>query len=68
MCAEEHQVSAGLGSAVAECLVKNHPVPMDLVGMPDSFGESGEPGELMERYGMSAEQIVLKAKNVISKK
>jgi len=68
VCAEEHQVSGGLGSAVAECLVKNHPVPMEFVGMPDSFGESGQPGELMERYGMSAEQIVLKAKNVISKK
>lgn len=68
VCAEEHQVVGGLGSAVAECLVKNHPVPMEFVGMPDSFGESGEPRELMARYGMSAEQIVSKAKDVISKK
>lgn len=59
--AEEHQVHGGLGSAVAEVVVQNQPVPMAIIGMPDRFGESGQPEELMERYGLTAERIVDKA-------
>jgi transketolase len=55
--AEEHQVNCGLGSAVAEVVVRHHPVHMALVGMPDRFGESGEPKQLMEKYGMTAAAI-----------
>ncbi len=55
--AEEHQVTGGLGSAVAEVVVKSHPVHMKFIGMPDCFGESGRPRELMEKYGMTAEAI-----------
>lgn len=55
--AEEHQVTGGLGSAVAEVVVKSYPVPMKFIGMPDCFGESGQPRELMEKYGMTAEAI-----------
>jgi len=55
--AEEHQVTGGLGSAVAEVVVKGHPVPMQMIGMPDCFGESGEPGELMDKYGLRAVDI-----------
>jgi len=65
---EEHQVNGGLGSAVAEVLVKNFPVPMEFVGMPDSFGESGQPEELMKKYGMTDKDIVEAAKRVISRK
>jgi transketolase len=65
--AEEHQVNGGLGSAVAECLARNYPVPMAFVGMPDSFGESGEPRELMDKYGMSGDQIIKSAESLLKK-
>lgn len=55
--AEEHQINTGLGSAVAEVVVQHHPVPMTFVGMPDCFGESGDPRQLMEKFGMTAEAI-----------
>lgn len=55
---EEHQVAGGLGSAVAEFLAQTYPVPMEFVGMHDSFGESGEPGELLKKYHMDVPAIV----------
>lgn len=55
--AEEHQISGGLGGAVAEVLVRSCPVPMAFVGMNDSFGESGKPGELAEKFGMTIRDI-----------
>ncbi len=58
--AEEHQVAGGMGSAVAEVLAKEHLVKMDFVGIQDSFGESGETMELMQKYGLTAENIVSK--------
>jgi len=66
--AEEHQVTGGLGSAIAECLSQNYPVPIEFVGMPDSFGESGHPGELMVKYGMSAQKIVESAERLLARK
>ena len=65
---EEHQINGGLGSAVAEVLSKNYPVPMEFVGMPDSFGESGEPDELLTKYHMKAKDIVEACKRVIERK
>ena len=65
---EEHQVTGGLGGAVSEVLSQNFPVPMEFIGMPDSFGESGEPDELLEKYGMKAEDIISAAKAVIKRK
>lgn len=65
---EEHQVAGGLGGAVAELLSFRHPVPMDYVGMQDSFGESGKPDELLEKYGMKSGYIVQKAKKLIETK
>ena len=56
--AEEHQVTGGLGSAVAEIVVQHFPVPMAFVGMKDRFGESGDPRQLMEKFGMTATAIV----------
>lgn len=56
--AEEHSVIGGLGSAVAEVLVKNCPVPVRMVGQSDTFGESGKPDQLKEKYGMTAKDIV----------
>ncbi len=55
---EEHQIRAGMGSAVAECLVQRAPVPMRFVGVDDQFGQSGTPEELIEYYGMGVDAIV----------
>ncbi len=65
---EEHQITGGLGGAVAEVLAENFPVPMERVGMPDCFGESGSPEELLEKYGMSVKKIKEAVKNVLKKK
>lgn len=65
---EEHNVYGGLGSAVAEVLVSTTPVPVERVGVKDTFGESGTPKELMKKYGLTAEHIVAAAKQVISRK
>ncbi len=65
---EEHQVTGGLGGAVAEVLAKNFPTPIEMVGMPDHFGESGAPDELLEKYGMKSGNIVEAVKKVIARK
>jgi transketolase len=65
---EEHQKAGGLGGAVAEVLARNFPVPMEFIGMPDKFGESGKPKELLEKYGMKAQDIESAVKRVIKKK
>ncbi len=66
--AEEHQMAGGMGSAVFEVLTKNHPVPGEQVGINDSFGESGKPRELMEKYGITSKEIIEKARTVIARK
>ncbi|PJE58428.1 MAG: transketolase [Candidatus Portnoybacteria bacterium CG10_big_fil_rev_8_21_14_0_10_36_7] len=65
---EDHQVMGGLGSAVAEVLTKNYPVPQEFIGMQDTFGESGQPDELLEKYGMGKEAIKIAVKKVIGRK
>ena len=65
---EEHQVNGGLGSAVAECLAKNYPVPQEFIGVQDRFGESGEPAELIEAFGMGVGAIKEAVKKVIERK
>lgn len=65
---EEHQIAGGLGSAIAELLAQNSPVPMEFIGVHDQFGQSGEPKELIEHYGMGVSHIVTAAKKVISRK
>lgn len=62
---EEHQITGGLGSAVAEALSEEYPVPIKRVGMPDSFGESGEPDELLKKYRMAKDDIVKAVLNVV---
>jgi transketolase len=66
--AEEHQIHGGMGSAVAEVLVKHYPVPVEFIGMNDHFGESGQPSELMERYRMKFNHIAEAALNVLNRK
>jgi transketolase len=55
---EEHQAAGGLGSAVAEFLTQNHPVPMRILGVQDVFGQSGTPEELLTRYGLDAARVL----------
>ncbi|MBI5000629.1 MAG: transketolase family protein [Euryarchaeota archaeon] len=66
--AEEHSVSVGMGSAVALALGENVHVPMRRVGIEDTFGESGESEELMEKYGLTVESIVDAAHDVLRRK
>ncbi len=65
---EEHNVLAGLGSAVAEVLAKNYPVPIEFIGVQDIFGESGQPKELIEKYGMGVGSIKRAVEKVIKRK
>lgn len=66
--AEDHQIMGGMGSAVAEVLAKNNPVPMEFIGMQNTFGESGEPNELIEKYGMGISSIKEAVRRVIARK
>lgn len=66
--AEEHQLMGGMGSAVAEVLVSEFPVPLRMVGIPDTFGESGQPDELMKKFGLTAESVVNAAKAALTMK
>lgn len=65
---EEHQITGGLGGAVAEALARQKPVPMEFIGVKDSFGESGGPWELIEKYGMGISHIKEAVKKVIARK
>ncbi|MDK2810965.1 MAG: transketolase [Petroclostridium sp.] len=66
--AEEHNIIGGLGSAVAEVLSENYPVPLKRVGVEDKFGRSGKPEPLLEMYGLTAKNIIGKVKEVIKMK
>ena len=65
---EEHQVQGGMGSAVAEVLAKNYPVPIEFIGVQNHFGESGAPNELIENFGMGVKSIEEAVKKVLSRK
>lgn len=64
--AEEHGVIGGLGSAVAEVVAQECPVPIAMVGQQDTYGESGDPDELLEKYGMTAEAIMEKVRYLVN--
>ena len=66
--AEEHSIIGGLGSAVSECLAANRPVPLERVGTKDTFGESGDPGELMKKYGLTAGDVIAASHEAIKRK
>lgn len=65
--AEEHQIYGGLGESIAGALARNFPCKMDMVGVNDTFGESGTPAQLLKKYGCSSEAIVTKAKALLNK-
>ena len=66
--AEEHSIIGGLGSAVAEVVSENCPVPVLRVGVKDTFGESGKPNELLEKYGLTSKDIINKVKKALELK
>ena len=66
--AEEHSIIGGLGSAVSEAVAEECPVPVIKVGIKDTFGESGKPNDLLEKYGLTVESIVSSVKRAISLK
>jgi transketolase len=65
---EEHQIAGGMGSAVAEFLAQNFPVPIEFIGVRDQFGQSGTPNELIEHYGMGKDAIKEAVKKVLKRK
>lgn len=65
---EEHNIIGGLGSAVCEVLAENAPAPVKRVGVMDTFGESGKPAQLLEKYGLTSENVAKAVKEVIKRK
>src|SRR5688500_3645903 len=66
--AEEHNIYGGMGDAVAQVAAKNFPVPIEYVGTNDTFGESGTPDQLLEKYGLSVKHIVEAAEKAMARK
>ncbi len=66
--AEEHQIHGGLGGAIAELLGKSYPIPLEIVGIQDTFGESGEPEELLRKYHCTNKEIILAVKRTLKRK
>lgn len=66
--AEEHQLNGGLGDAVCQLLSSKLTTPVEMIGVDNSFGESGTPAQLMEKYGLNAASIVEKVRKVIKRK
>lgn len=66
--AEEHNFLGGLGESVARVLAENHPTPQEFVATKDTFGESGTPEQLMDKYGLNAEAIITAVKKVVERK
>src|SRR3954471_20231434 len=66
--AEEHQLNGGLGDSVCQLLSRNTPTPVEMIGVNNSFGESGTPAQLMEKYGLNAKSIVESVHKVMSRK
>jgi len=62
---EEHSIIGGLGSAVAEVLSENYPVPLKRIGINDTFGESGTADDVLEKYGLTVENIIKTTKDFI---
>jgi len=65
---EDHQITGGLGGAIAEVLSRNKPLPMEYIGLQDTFAESGKPAELIKKYRMDDEAIIEAVKKVIKRK
>jgi transketolase len=65
--AEEHLVHGGLGACVAQAVGRLHPAPVELVGLHDTYAESGDPGALLKKYGLTAQQIVAACRRIVAR-
>lgn len=68
VAAEEHLIHGGLGARVAQAVVQSHPVPMEFVGLDDTYAESGDPEALMIKYGLTADEVVAAIRRVLARK
>ena len=66
--AEEHMLNGGLGDSIAQLLGRELPTPIEMVGINDTFGESGTPRGLMEKYGLTAADIIIASKKAVARK
>tara|TARA_B100001769_G_scaffold226690_1_gene188025 strand:- start:619 stop:1554 length:936 start_codon:yes stop_codon:yes gene_type:complete len=66
--AEEHMLNGGLGDSIAQLLSRELPTPLEMVGVNDTFGESGTPRQLMEKYGLTSSDIINAVKKVLERK
>ncbi|MEE2931376.1 MAG: transketolase C-terminal domain-containing protein, partial [Bacteroidota bacterium] len=66
--AEEHMLNGGLGDSIAQVISRHNPTPLEMVGINDTFGESGTPRQLMEKYGLKADNIIEAVKKVVKRK
>jgi transketolase len=65
---EEHQINGGLGDSIAQVLSRFHPAPLEMVAVNDTFGESGQPIQLLEKYGLNAKAIISAVQRAIQRK
>ncbi|HAI82903.1 MAG TPA: transketolase, partial [Chitinophagaceae bacterium] len=65
---EEHNILGGMGDAVAHVAAMHHPIPIEMVGTKDTFGESGTPTQLLKKYGLDTEHILAAAEKVLARK
>ncbi|NBV56877.1 MAG: transketolase family protein [Bacteroidetes bacterium] len=66
--AEEHQMNGGMGDSICQLLSRNLPTPVEMVAVNDSFGESGKPSELLDKYGLGVKDVINAAKRAIARK
>ena len=66
--AEEHQMNGGMGDSICQLLSRNLPTPVEMVAVNDSFGESGKPSELLDKYGLGVKDVIAAAKRAIARK
>src|SRR5690606_39009941 len=66
--AEEHLIHGGLGARVAQVVCRDHPVPMEFVGLDDTYAESGDPGALLRKYGLTADDIEAAVRRVLERR
>ena len=66
--AEEHMLNGGMGDSIAQLIIRNNPAPLEMIGVNDTFGESGKPSELMVKYGLDMNSIVSAAERAVARK
>jgi transketolase len=66
--AEEHLIHGGLGARVAQAVATSHPVPMEFIGLHDTYAESGDAAQLLEKYGLTADSIVAAVRRVVERR